>query len=218
MPQPPGAPGGRHVILPWAPYQRPADPAAAAPDPARRQREEGLRIAGDGLAIGTRPEAGLTLQGPADGRAPRRLLEPPLRAAGLPMEPMPTVPAEDRGALDPEDLVSLAVSLDVLASATREISAGPTVLQQFCQALLYVARLGGAEDATLTGLMEFAVGSGGLLREAHAQGDDRPLPPPPSTPQGVAASLRDIEATATLLVREATLLLDAREPLDTWQG
>lgn len=154
----------------------------------------------------------------------RRTIDPALAALGLPLEPHPTLPDEDRAHLDEDHLVSLAVALDVLSTATTSLQATPEVLQQLVQALIYVGRLGGLDLPRVQALLDFATGEAASRRtqlsdelfqcQSRAAGGEDGA----SSPTSVLSATRDLERAAHLVVREAVLLLQAHEPIDYKRG
>ncbi|MEZ4271206.1 MAG: hypothetical protein R3C68_07170 [Myxococcota bacterium] len=163
----------------------------------------------------------------------RTALPPELARVGLPYVPAPTLPVKDRQSLEESSLLSLAVALDVLSSFVEQLSAEPTILQTLGDALLALGRLGGLDDDGIERLLNFASSPTGVRREALAQRlvkarhafetTSDPLthtnaPAFSPTPAGVARSVDDILRATKLLVREATLLVQAKERLRYWQG
>jgi hypothetical protein len=133
----------------------------------------------------------------------------------------PALPAADRVDLDERTLLSAAVVLDVLASATRRLDAQATVLADLAQVAVEI-RGHGAEDveARLEALVVVAAGDAGARRAevattlAALAGDGATSP----TPATVAAALRRIEAATRIAVREARAVLEARGTPDVHQA
>jgi len=222
----PGIPG-RHVILPWAPVQAPMQAAEAVAQKRIQEEPHDMVVAADGMMVTTDRLGG-------DGAPPnaaafaRRALSPELQGLGLPAEPAPTIPEEDRPDLSDfeEDVVSLAVALDILATMTRVMAVDPTILQRLTRAALHVGELGGLGEATVESLLTYAGTDvararaqltralGSCMSEAAATPEETEAVP--STPESVARALQQVEAAAELTVREAILLLQAHEPFDYW--
>ncbi|MEM6533756.1 MAG: hypothetical protein AAF654_14125 [Myxococcota bacterium] len=202
-------PGGP-VVLPWA---HPAfDPDANQSIEAQHIAEEARRIEvhPDGMDVREAPEPVSDLD--AGRRRRRSALPPELLARGLPYEPWPSVPEEDREPLDVEALLGGAVAIDVLTTRSKTVTAGPTILSDLTEILVAVGAEGGHEH--LGELVELAASAVGASRErlrerwSNAESAD-PLLLPQSTPAAVSQALRRLEAGGEAVIREACLLLDA---------
>lgn len=203
------------VALPWA---HPAfDPDAdQALDSERIAAEaRALQVHADELEVGEAPDAVAQLGRAAPSTA--KGLPPELRARGLPYEPWPSVPEEDREPLDIDALLSAAVALDVLTTRTKPVQERATILSELAEVSVSVGEEGGLGDGGLAELIAIAAGPVGTSRERLRQTwSDPELQPegeeillPQSTPATVANALRRLERGGSAVIREACLLLDA---------
>ncbi len=203
------------VALPWA---HPAfDPETDRRGESERVAREAqaLQVHADRLEVGEAPDP-IAEHG---GRGPRRLeaLPPELRARGLPYEPWPSVPEEDREPLDLDALLSAAVALDVLTTRSKQVEARPTILSELAETAVSVGVEGGMGEAGLHELIQIASGPVGASRERLRETwSDPELQPegeeillPQSTPETVANALRRLERGGAAVLRESCLLLDA---------
>ena len=127
-------------------------------------------------------------------------------------------------AVDAEAIVGLAVALDLLATQTRPLAAGPEILAQLTDALLGL-RLAHADPQGLFGadadglgalMRDLALGPVGEARAALAAplaACSQALGAIPSTPEGVAMACRRLEAAAAAAIEHALLLMAARDGL-----
>jgi hypothetical protein len=194
-----------------------------------------LRVGDDKLSI--RHQAAAADHVDRDRRDQRRLLVPALRAVGLPAEPHPSVPPEDRRPVQQADLISAAVALDLLATQTRKLESERTVLSGLAVVLLHVGSLGGIDEAAVERLLGFAESATGRNRASlarqlaarmqraaapHPADDGKMAPlartPRPTSPASVADALRRIETAANRAIGEARLRLEAQEPIDYKQA
>ena len=200
------------VVLPWAhpAFDLDGDPTDAAGRVARQALR--IEVQPDGMDVREAPDPVSDLN--PGSRRKRGGLPPELQARGLPYQPWPSVPEEDREPLDLEALFGAAVALDVLTTRSKSIDAEPAILSALTEALLAVAAEGAGEE--LPELLQLAAGEVGESRErlrqrwSDADGDD-PLLLPQSTPHSVANALRRLEAGGRAVIREACLLLAALE-------
>jgi hypothetical protein len=164
--------------------------------------------------------------------APHRISTPPAdgqtKSTGrLPLPP-PTLPEEDTGSMQLEDLISLAVALDVLSTWTTPLRARPEVLDDLTNTLLRVAAVGGeGAEEHIRSILALAAGPTGAGRAALTGSlaellggspnvEGVPVPGTPfTTPGSVETAMRRVEAAARLVVREACLLLAAREAMES---
>jgi hypothetical protein len=214
----------RHVILPWA---QPNDgPDAAQLAAGGRVREDALavKVSRDRLAIQRRGERDL----PERSRIPaQRGVMPPILPATLPFKPHPSIPDNDRRRLETRALMSLSVALDVLATLTRQVAGGETVLADLTASLLQVGALGGIDDAAEDRLLSHAASRAGQIRaslsrqvasrmqaQPRAEGEATATAMSlalPSTPRAVSRAIRRVEAATEVVLREARLRLEAQE-------
>jgi hypothetical protein len=221
-----------YVILPWA-----AQPAllVAQEDTAQSDEATDLRVSAEHLGVAERP-AFARAEAP-DQHSRTTELDPRLRALGLPVSPQPSIPSADRAAVATDETVALAVALDVLATMTRGLDAEPLILQRLTQVALSLGEQGGLDTNAKDELLAYADGelaterarlcralgaclaaaAGGLGDDGHARGVVAVLEHAhASTPASVATSVRRLEAAATLIVRETSLMLQAGEAVDYW--
>ena len=160
--------------------------------------------------------AGFHERSAAESRPVERTTEAPRAAAGD-GAPAAAPLARDRVAVDEATLLSAAVLLDVLATATRRLEARPAVLAEVVQVAVDLGAHGVDDaDERLEALVALAAGDAGARRAelamtlaAALSGDDAGEAATP-TPAGVATALRRIEAATQLAVREARAVLEAR--------
>ena len=214
----------RHVILPWAQPDGRSDQAQEAARARVRDEAREVKVSRDRLAIQKRGERDL----PERGRpAAQRGIMPPVLPATLPFKPHPSIPDADRRALEPRALMSLAVALDVLATLTRQVAGGDTILADLTTVLLEVGALGGIDGAAEERLLSHAASRAGqiratLSRQVASRMQAQPMVESevtatavtlavPSTPRAVSRAVRRIEAATEVVLREARLRLEARE-------
>jgi hypothetical protein len=214
----------RHVILPWAqPDLRLASPAEL--NRGRQQDQaDAMKVGRDRLSIQKRSERDVAERPPVAGS---KSTLPPLAAAILPFKPHPSIPDADRGPFETRGLVSLAVVLDVLATLTRQLKDGSTILADLTGALLEVGSLGGIDAKAEERLIAHAASRAGqiratLSRQVASRMQARPLPEAeitatavtlavPSTPRAVRKAVQRVEAATEVVLREARLRLEAQE-------
>ncbi|MEE8410368.1 MAG: hypothetical protein V3T05_12230, partial [Myxococcota bacterium] len=220
----------RHVILPWAQNEASSDVYHAAARERVSADAYALRIADDRLNIG---HDGLAPDGvDREARRRRRLLEPQLRAVGLPYEPHPSIPPEDRRTTPSSGYVSLAVALDIMCTLTRKLESKRTVLSELATVLLHVGKLAGIESTAVERLLEHAESVTGRNRalltyrlamnmqgatvqaSESERGTTQVAQLRPSTPKTVATALRRIERAADRTIKEACLRLEAHESVE----
>jgi hypothetical protein len=223
----------RHVILPWARRELRPDDSRARENVARDAHA--LRIDDDKLSIRHQAIVGDPID--RGRRSRRRFLVPALRAVGLPYEPHPSVPREDRRPLQQASLISAAVALDLLATQTRKLEGERTVLSDLAVVLLHVGSLGGIDELAVERLLTHAQSVTGrnralLSHQLAARMQEAAAPGPagaerettvvgtarPTSPRSVADALRRIDTAADRAIAEARLRLEAQEPIEYKQA
>jgi hypothetical protein len=194
------------IALPWASLAWPID---ASPETAERRSSHADTFSRQGRRVASRPQA-----------ARSSGLFPELAALGLPHNPEPTIPESDRAAVDDELLLRVAVVLDVMATATRRLAAGPTILAELTAIAARVANAGATgeeEETAMASLLAAAASEAGdgravLARSISERLATAEMGPAPvlSTPTSVAAALRRTEQLAQAVVTAARLLLEAQ--------
>lgn len=231
------APVPQHVSLPWAQGVWGQDAYAHASQARVPLRREPLQISqGPGGVLKE------TVRDRSDGLSSHEPLATADAGAmtapvpyGAPYRPPPTIPDEERCPLCRDALVSLSVGLDVLATLTRRIAAAPPVLQDLTAALRRAGETNGIDTDGLDALLAFAQSDAGQARAYvcpklaestqdavapmvnAAESGTGPIATG-STPQSAADAIRRLEAAATLVVREARLLLEKRNDIDYRQA
>lgn len=207
-----------YVRLPWAPAVWPLETALSRGDGSAAADAVTLRPAALGHA---EPHAAQY----HDTARPERSIDARLSALRLPYSPEPSVPDEDRPDKNVDATIQGAVALDVLCTWTRALSATPTVLAELTALLVRLVSLGKEADEDPTAEL-LALASSETARRralltadlaaklATACGDDQGGA---TSPASVAAAVRRIERLATLVVRDAELLLDTHETVDYQQ-
>lgn len=203
------------VALPWAHPAFDPDSDRATESERIAREAQALQVHADRLEVGEAPEA--VAERAAGQRRRGDVLPPELRARGLPYEPWPSVPEEDREPLDLDALLTAAVALDVLTTRSKLIDGRPTILSELVETTVSVGVEGGLGEAGLHELIAIASGPVGMSRERLRETwSDPELQPegeeillPQSTPQTVANALRRLESGGAAVIREACLLLDA---------
>jgi hypothetical protein len=162
-------------------------------------------------------------------RLPASPHESPARAEGsrrgARFRPEPVVPPAHRRPLDTDQLNSAAVVLDVLGSWTGGVTGRPTVLHELTGVMVRLGELGDASEERQRALVEFAASDVGTTRavlsralSAHLSAVAGAEPAAPSTPAAVGTALRRLEAMGRAVVREARLLIEARDGTDYRQA
>jgi len=199
----------RHVILPWAQIYEP--PGATL---ASRLADREIRAVDRPGDIDKRDLVEPAPVAPRFSPKPRPLT-PALRSLGLPYKPHPSIPAEDQLPLDDNDLISLAVILDVLATHIRRLSPDAAILADLGKIMLRIAALSGAGDTEITEILSHAAGPTGqgrvILRVQLAQIlsavtlADRGAEPVQAGPDEVASAAQRIVATTEQVIGEVVL-------------
>lgn len=160
--------------------------------------------------------AGFHERSTAESRPGERSTELP-RGMAAEGAPTPTPLARDRVEVDEATLLSAAVLLDVLATATRRLEARATVLADVAHIAVDLGAQGADDDdERLEALVALAAGDVGARRGelamtlAAALGGDEAGEAAAPTPAGVATALCRIAAATQLAVREARAVLEAR--------
>jgi hypothetical protein len=214
----------RHVILPWAQPDSHADEAEAAASARVRDDARAVNIRRDRLAVRGRGERDLPERSRSPGHQDGM---PPLLPVTLPFRPHPSIPETDRRTLDSRALMSLAVALDVLATLSRQVEGGDTVLADLTAALLQVGTLGGIDSKAEERLLSYAASRAGQIRATLSRQVASSMRAQPmaaaevtgtgvtvavlSTPRAVSRAVRRIEAATDVVLREARLRLEAQE-------
>ncbi len=214
------------ISLPWAPHAMIANDGSgiAASGNLNTASADSMKVGGVGQNRSS------ILEGPQVQRRTGQMLPAPMREVGLPHNPLPTIPAEDRGEFDADTLIGLAVAMDVLGTVSKRCSSNSiksSVLEEMVQNLLHVGHLGGIDSGKAQGLVNFAASKSGMNRAQlckrlsacmhFAQGAavaKTPGEAVSSTPKSVAQSVVRLEDAAELVVKEAELLLDAHSPIE----
>ena len=163
-------------------------------------------------------------------RPPSAFANAPQKTAAPIFRPLPEVPAEDRTKTHPDSLVSLGVALDILATRCRRLPQDATVLTELTRAALHVANLGGDDTAVAQNLVIYALTAAGHERTRLSQELATPIyrsgvdsvaidsVPEASSPAGVAAAVQRLASAASLIVRDACLVLSARDAQEVHKG
>lgn len=220
---------GQRVVLPWAPAY-----TALSEDRGSSQQDgdDFLRVEVGSLsmAVGELPRYHTMVT--ADRQLDQRLI-----GLGLPYAPLPEIPPADRGEVIDEQLLALAVALDVLTTLSRrtgQCAAGVTVLCSWVRTLAHVGHLGGMTKTALEKLADYAAGAAGERREqissalllamseseieAESKTKNRPTNQAASiqatTPAAVMHAIAQLERAAQHIIDDAALCLAAQEPVD----
>ena len=135
----------------------------------------------------------------------------------------PFIDPADRTPQDPKHVVSLAVVLDLLATRLRTVASDPQILAHMTEHALAVSALGGsAPDAVCARLFALAQSDTAAARAAFVEAFAREIDavlahpadgtptPATTTPDTVAQAMARVTQAATLVIREAELLLAQR--------
>jgi hypothetical protein len=144
----------------------------------------------------------------------------PLQRAGLPHEPLPTVPPEDRAQLDLDALLRASVALDVLATAVAGLAPSATMLSELVAAAVYIGGLSGRDAGDYADLLQTVAGPLGaqraqLHRHLAEVMNDAALP---CSPAGLRFALTDLARAADAAICACTLLLQTTQEPRLHQG
>ena len=134
----------------------------------------------------------------------------------------PAIDEADRTLIDPESLIRAAMVLDILSSKTSRLPSGPAILDELSGSLIEVARACQLEDHSAEDLLEAVRAEAGTERELLSRSiqlsQNKMTTSHDDTarwkPTDVQYALRQIETVARLVIREATLVLDAESLVD----
>ncbi len=157
-------------------------------------------------------------------------LAPPLGT--LPYSPLPEIPETDRPLYVQEELLSVAVALDVLSTSTRSLEHDETILSKLTETLVTLGHLSGATDIDHNRLLSFARSPAGETRQrlavqlSEAMEETRQLktqsprnhPATANTPEHIGLSLESLEHMADQAILEAYLLIESRPLMEYKQA
>jgi hypothetical protein len=131
-----------------------------------------------------------------------------------------------------EELVSIAVALDILSTTTRTLELNATILSTLTESLVSIGNLSGATVADQEALVDFARSDEGAVREALAlqlsdamdktgllqEEEETPHPTTAVTPHQIRQSLTSVENMADQAILEAYLLIESQQLVEYKQA
>lgn len=221
----------RYVILPWA--QASTHDAMEHVFQAlsrSRVQTDSFDVKVDSTGLPEDPSRIATYQKALKQNDSSQLETPPLGT--LPYSPAPQIPTDDRPLYVQEELVSIAVALDVLSTTTRSLELGESILSKLAEALLSIGNLSGATAADQEALVEFARSNEGAARESlalqlsdamdrtrHTEEEEPATHPTTAvTPLQVRQSLTAVENMADQAILEAYLLIESQQLVEYRQA